>query len=48
MLSRNTELANQLRLLSANPLDDLAEMNECGLILPKIHLQPLAIGVEWP
>jgi hypothetical protein len=26
------------RVLSANPLDHLPEMNESGLILPKMHL----------
>jgi hypothetical protein len=27
-----------------NPLDYLPQMNERGLVLPKIHLQPLSIG----
>ena len=31
--------------LSADFLDYLPEMNQGGLILPKIHLKPLAIGV---
>jgi hypothetical protein len=33
------------RLGSADLLDNLPQVNECGLILPKIHLQPLATGV---
>jgi len=31
-------------IASADFLDYLPQMNECGLILPKIHLEALAIG----
>jgi hypothetical protein len=32
------------RLFSKNPFDHLPQINESSLVLPKIHLEPLAIG----